>query len=334
MLNWQSIKARVVVLFGDRQTKHSIAQKKTDLYELLQSSADLSLSSLDASERQIRALFGYPFFAQKIDDDVTADLAWLYLSHWDGYSREKAIRRLNTVARNSVLLAILIRRLNDWVPQVQAAARLVLPSVVAASNPDDVVDALFAILPHWSSWQRIEPESRQVVLNLMQQPALIERYKIKLIAAESGGISHVLAQLGRASNLDQHLADIASDAAQPAIRCKAYQSMLNGEMSWLESRQWQWTDLRYCKGRLQPVSASRLLSLQYPFLQTLNIAATDRSVMVRRLAAQSLINHLERVGQDALALAERFSRDAAPSVAERGEFILKKLSNRVGIGQS
>lgn len=201
-----------------------------------------------------------------------------------------------------------------------------LPSVVAASNSDDVVDALFAILPHWSSWQRIEPDSRQVVLDLMCQPRWIEPYKAILIAAESGRLSRVFAQLGRSPVLDAYLAEIARYAVQPAIRSKAYQSMLSGEVSWVEGRQWQWSNLRYCKGREQPVVASRPLSLQHPLLETLNAAAADRSVMVRRLAAQSLINRLDLLGrQDALALAERLSRDAAPSVVERGEFILKKL---------
>jgi len=315
--------------------KNALDQKENCLHEILQASADLPLSSLDTSERQIRSAFGYLFFSQKIDEEVTPELAWLYLSHWDGYSRETAIRRLNVFAPNSVLLAILIRRLNDWVPQVQAAARQVLPSVVAASDPDDVVDALFAILPNWSSWQRIEPDSRQIVLDLMGQPRWTKEYKTKLIAVESGGLSRVFAQLGRSPVLDVHLADISQHSIQSAIRNKAYQSMLSSEMSWVEGRKWQWTDLKYCKGREQPVVASRSLSFTYPLLETLNAAVADRSVMVRRLAAQSLINRLDLLGrQDAFALAERLIRDAAPSVVERGEFVLKKLSaNRIGIAK-
>lgn len=351
MFNWQSIKATMAALFGDRKTErsiaqkdsgledrateHSIAQKDLDLYELLQSSADLPLSSLDNSERQIRSAFGYSFSHAKIDPNTSPELAWLYLSHSNGHVREKAIRRLSIVAPNSLLLTVLIRRVNDWVPQVQAAARQVLPSVFAASKPDDVVDALFAILPHWNSWQRIAPENLQVVLDLMGQSRLIESYKAKLIAAESGGLNRVFAQLGRSPVLDSHLADIAQHAIQSAIRNKAYQSMLSGEVNWVEGRKWQWTDLKYCKGREQPVVASRLLSLQYPLLDTLNAAAADRSVMVRRLAAQSLINSLDLLGQDAFALAERLSRDAAPSVVERGEFVLKKLSaNRIRIAKN
>lgn len=335
MSRQQPIETTVKSILDDWLGKNTLDQKDNCLHEILQASADLPLSSLDASERQIRLVFGYLFFSQKIDDEVTPELAWLYLSHWDGHSRETAIRRLNIVAPNSVLLAILIRRLNDWVPQVQAAARQVLPSVVAASNPDDVVDVLFAILPNWTSWQRIEPDSRQVVLDLMGQPRWIERYKAELIAAKSGGLSRMFAQLGRSPTLDAHLADIATDAVQPAIRSKAYQSMLSGEVSWVEGRKWQWTDLRYCKGREQPVIASRLLSLQYPLLDTLNAAAADRSVMVRRLAAQSLINRLDVLGwQDAFALADRLRLDTAPSVVERGEFVLKKLSeNRIGIAK-
>lgn len=274
-------------------------------------------------------------FDQKNDGEVTPELAWLYLSHSNGHVREKAIQRLSMVAPNSLLLTALIRRVNDWVPQVQAAARQVLPSVFAASKPDDVVDVLFAILPHWNSWQRIAPENLQVVLDLMGQPRLLESYKANLIAAESGGLNRVFAQLGRSPVLDSHLADIAQYAIQPAIRNKAYQSMLSGEVSWVEGRQWQWTDLRYCKGRAQPITASRPLSFEYQLLDTLNAAAADRSVMVRRLAAQSLINRLDVLGQDAFTLAERLSRDAAPSVAERGEFVLKKLSvNRIGIAKN
>ncbi len=48
--------------------------------------------------------------------------------------------------------------------------------------------------------------------------------------------------------------------------------------------------------------------------------------MVRRVAGELLIQHLESVGADSVNLAEQLASDPSPSVAERGRFAFAQLS--------
>lgn len=74
----------------------------------------------------------------------------------DDFKRERALKTLSGGAPNSFLLALVVRKLNDWVPQVRASARDVLPLIAEASDPEIIVDVLFITLPYWDSWRRKE----------------------------------------------------------------------------------------------------------------------------------------------------------------------------------
>ncbi|MEM6256369.1 MAG: hypothetical protein AAF821_25940 [Cyanobacteria bacterium P01_D01_bin.156] len=56
-------------------------------------------------------------------------IPWLDHCHGNGYLREKALRSLHEGAPNGFLFAMVLRRLNDWVPQVRAAAREHVPQI-------------------------------------------------------------------------------------------------------------------------------------------------------------------------------------------------------------
>lgn len=297
---------------------------------LVAATSQLPLSKLDYWERLIRWEF-----AKALDATKPASwkfwvkrkrfLTWIDLSSFDGYKREKTIRTLSGAAPNSFFFALAMRRLNDWVPQVRSAAREQLPIIAKQSDPKHVVDVVCVVLSHWNSWGRLEDVDKQVILDIVCLREISQLLALRITSATAGPMSSILAQLGRIKILDTYLPEIAKNAVQPAVRAKAYRSLLEGKAVWFERREFEWTDIRYCEGRYQPVLSERDLSIKSPLLSTLKQASSDRSPMVRRVAGELLIRELPNIGGDAVDLARSLAGDASPSVAERGEFALKRL---------
>ncbi|OBT09617.1 hypothetical protein A9267_20555 [Shewanella sp. UCD-FRSSP16_17] len=301
-----------------------------DMSSLIDVTSQLPLSSFDYWERLIRSEFSLALRKStppkwKVWSKPSELLTWLDLISWDGYKREKTLRTLSGAAPNTFFFSLAIRRLNDWVPQVREAAREKLPEIAKATNPEFVVEALCIALSNWNSWGRIKEEDKNVLLQIICDEEIAESLRSKLISSTSGPMPSLFSQLGRTPILDENIENIASKAAQPTVRAKAYRSLFEGKISWIEGRKWEWTDIRYCEGRLNPIVAEREVSVQTSLLTLLNLSSEDRSSIVRRISAEILIRDLSNIGVIARDYAEKFASDKSQAVSERGRFALKKL---------
>ena len=301
-----------------------------DMSSLVEVTSQLPLTNMDYWERLIRSEFSSALESSsqpkwKVWSKSSQFLTWLDLISWDGYKREKTLRTITGEAPNSFFFVLAIRRLNDWVPQVREAAREKLPLIVKESDPVHVVDALCVTLSHWNSWGRIEESDKKVLLEIISNKDIGQSLKLKIISSTSGPMASLLAQVGRTSALDEHLSEIAENAVQPSVRAKAYRSQFEGRMVWLEGRKWEWTDVRYCKGRFKAIVGERKITIAYPFIELLQKSANDASSIVRRVGAEFLIRELSTLGNESLQFANRFASDKSSPVAERGRFALKKL---------
>lgn len=302
-----------------------------DMSPLVEATSNLPLKNLDVWERLLRWEFSNALRASapaawKFWRQSAPFLTWLDLCSEDGFMREKTLRSLSGPAPNSFFFTLVIRRLNDWVPQVREAARQKLLIIAKASNPEHVAEALCAALPHWTSWVRMEDQDRQALIDIVSVEEIANSLKAKIISSASGPFALVLSQIGRTEILDHHLTEIAKDAIQPSVRAKAYRSLLEGRMVWFIGRKWEWTDKRYCEGRLIPIIGERSISIPNPYAETLVAAATDSSPMVRRIAGEMLIRRPEAIGEESVNLAKLLASDPSPSVSERGMFVLKRLA--------
>ncbi|MBT9547812.1 MAG: hypothetical protein IV090_20655 [Candidatus Sericytochromatia bacterium] len=295
---------------------------ESEMSPLVEATSRLSLSQMESWERCLRREL------HNTQHQPTS-LTWLDLCSGDGYIREETLNALSGAAPNRFFLALALRRLNDWVPQVRAAARKQLPLIANASDPEQVVDVLCATLPHWDSWGRMEDADKQVILELISPEKVLIALKFRLISSKSGPMTTILVQACRTPALDPYLAEIAHRAIQPAVRAKVYRLQLSRKNVWFEGKKWEWTNLRDCKGRFKPIHFERALSVDSPFLETLKLAATDPSPMVRRVAGEMLIRELNTIsaetGADVRNLAELLASDTSVSVAEQGKFVLKRL---------
>ncbi len=302
----------------------------SDMSALIDVTSDLPLSSFDYWERLIRSEFSLALRETtppkwKIWSKPKERLTWLDLVSWDGHKREKTLRTLSGAAPNTFFFSLAVRRLNDWVPQVRIAAREKLPEIARATDPEHVVEALCIALANWTSWGRIEDADKKVLFQMLCEESIAEAIRSKLISSPSGPMPSLFSQLGRTSVLDRYIEEIATLAIQPAVRAKAYRSLFEGRIAWIEGRKWEWTDIRYCARKLKPVVAERQIKVQTPLLDLLHNSAEDRSSIVRRVSAEILIRELLNLGNSAKTLADKFASDKSFPVAERGLFAKKKL---------
>ncbi len=298
--------------------------------ELSEVTSQLSLSSFDYWERIIRSEFSSAIRESippkwKVWSKPKELVTWLDLISWDGYKREKALRALSGAAPNTFFFSLAVRRLNDWVPQVRKAAREKLPEIASLTDPEYVVEALCVALSNWNSWGRIEEADKEVLLEIICEKEIAKSLRSKLIISASGPMPSLFSQLGRTPMLDGNIEEIARSAIQPSVRAKAYRSLFEGRITWIEGREWVWTDIRYCEGRLKPIVGERKLEIKAPLLDLLKRSSEDRSSIVRRVSAEILIRELDNPGIKVREFAERFALDSSHAVSERGEFALRKL---------
>lgn len=301
---------------------------------LVEATSGLSLRNLDTWERILR---------QEIETRYETDVpgswfrkhvrerpvSWLDLCSSSGFRRENALRNIAAGVPNAFAYSLVLRRLNDWVPEVRAAAREQLLAISLRTAPEHVGQGLLSTLSNWQSWGRLDDTDRKAVVDLMSIEQVGISLKLRLISATFGPSAAVLAQFGRTPWIDQSLFEIAATAIQPSVRAKAYRFLLERRAVWAVGRRWLWTDIRWCKGRFEPVLAERPVSTAHSFSECMQAASVDRSPLVRRVAAELLIKHLESTDIVAHDLAELFASDPYPVVAERGRFALAQLRQKL-----
>lgn len=298
---------------------------------LTDATSQIPLSRLDNWERLIRETFSeeiekkYKWLPLKQKERF---LTWIDIISWDGYKREKALRTLTGPAPNSFFFAMLLRRLNDWVPEVRTAARDKLPIIIENSNPVFVVDAISSTLTNWKSWGRMKELDKQALFNLLANNHIFDTLLNHIVSSHSGPVMYLLTQCGRNQSIDAHLSRIAKNAIQPSVRAKAYRNQLEGKVKWQEGREWKWIDKVYGEGRFVPTIAERELTEIPAFEATLEAASIDRSSAVRRVAAEFHIRDIDQMSKHAaMKYAQLFEKDISPTVSERGKFALRHINS-------
>lgn len=306
---------------------------RPDISKFITATSKLSLKGLDDWERLIRAEMSYSLrqYNQNQSDNgfqQVGSLRWMDIFSADGFRRERALRTLSGGAPNSFLSALVVRKLNDWVPQVRAAARDALPLVAEKSDPEFIVDALFKILPYWDSWGRMGDIEKEALMKVILMDKVTNALKKRLLTSSSGPVATIFVQAGRTAALDKFLPEISEKSVQPSLRAKAYRCQFENKFVWAEGMTWQWIDKVYGIRRRIPALKERVIPSTRSFIDNLRMATTDRSPMVRRIAGEMLIKELGSIGDEAFELANILAADISQSVAERGRYALADLKSK------
>jgi hypothetical protein len=334
MLPQDSLKQELIESIRKSLTFDILYQRiRPDISKFITATSRLSLKGLDDWERLIRAEIFYSLkqnSQKQIDNDFqqVGSLRWMDICSADGFRRERALRTLTGGAPNSFLLALVVRRLNDWVPQVRAAARDALLLIAEESDPEFIIDVLFIILPYWDSWGRMEDIEKESLMQIILMDKVTHALKKRLLISTSGPVAAIFSQAGRTPALDKFLPEISEKSVQPSLRAKAYRCQFESKFVWAEGLTWQWIDKVYGIKRHIPALKERIIPTTRPFIDNLRMATTDRSPMVRRIAGEMLIKELDNIGDEAFELANILASDKSPSVAERGRYALADLAKR------
>lgn len=305
--------------------------KVTVLNDVITTYGSRSLKNIDHWERELRyqidndnALKSGSSWKFLRKESIEKD--WLNLCSWSGHQREKSILTLDSGAPNAFFLVILLRRLNDWVPQVRCATRKTLATVVENSRPKDVVEALFFTLNHWHSWQRIADDDRNLLREIAAEPRFLSMIFECLTTATSGPQTLILSQLMARPEIDDSLLEIAQSAVIPSLRAMAYRCLLEKKVRWRTGSNLVVSKSYYRNTIVEPCYESRDISVTAPLVVLLQLGLKDKSSIVRRVIGQAVIRELDTLGNDAQVFITELVNDSAPSVRERGQFAQKKLA--------
>ncbi|MDE1145573.1 MAG: hypothetical protein PW843_02995 [Azospirillaceae bacterium] len=261
---------------------------------------------------------------------LTPGLEYPFLFHKSGYCREAALRKLGGQPPATFWTAAIAYRQNDWVEPVRKAACDCVSRLFPLLAPEVMAEAAYFLLtrmPMWGRWQ-LEPKVPPDGL-LLEQAEVAAALAHHIGRATSGPAGAVLRQALRQPGLDGHLPALAIDAVQPIVRLVALHTLIEGAAIWPDGHEREIVNKPYQIYREVPVFARRPIIRPGSSSVYLDMAARDRSVIVRRLAAATLAKQLGRTETESwmehepvLTLLER---DPDKSIRDRIAFIRRFL---------
>lgn len=252
-------------------------------------------------------------------------LEYLFLFHRDGYIREAALNRIESAIPSPFLFAAIAWRLNDWVLPVRKAAAQCALRCFPVTSPDVVAEAAIALLARENSWGRWS-EERSALAEAFARPDVAEHLAQLIRASRTGPMATVLRYALREGSLDGHLERLACEAIQPAVRATAVQAIIDGYATWSSGWTWRWVNKPRGIRRRETTYSKRVLEQPADRACLIEASARDRSAIVRRVAASSIIQH-ELAPDAAHKMAVVMMTDKSPSVRERAEFFLKRAAS-------
>lgn len=216
---------------------------------------------------------------------------WFDIFSHDGFRRENALRTVREGAPSAFLLAVFLRRLNDWVPQVRLAAKEAIDDVLARTNTQIIIEALWYTLPSRGSIGRLKGAEARVLDQIPVREEVVEGLAERVKVASAGPALLVLRQALRQPGLERFLPDLARNSIQPAVRAAAYKALIEQRIGWQDGWKWKWVDKSLGLRKRQPMVAHRSFSVQIDLATIIEEAISDPAVFVKRVGADGLIAH-------------------------------------------
>ena len=263
-------------------------------------------------------LAGMPSDARRLL--ATPGLERLFVFHRDGRLREAALQRLTGGLDGPFGVGAVLWRLNDWVPQVRAAARRCAARTLPLTDATVVTSALAAVLVQQASWGRWTDE-RSVLYDQLVRPNVAAALARSIRENVAGPWASVLRAALQTASLDGELALLATDGMQPAVRAIALKVLIDREAVWPVGWAWRWIDKSLSIRRRERTFARRPVNTELARVSMIERGATDRSAVVRRVALAGIIRHALATDEGRV-VAARLKDDPAASVREKARFIL------------
>jgi hypothetical protein len=249
-----------------------------------------------------------------------AAYAWLFLFDANGYVREAALDAIDTPPVSPFFVAALAWRLNDWVPAVRRAAARCVMRVPQRVTTDVATEAAIYLLDRrlaWGRW-RDEVSALDELFARSDVIAAVARH----LQEPTGPLATRLRHALRYAGIDGHLLHLATAAKQPSVRSIAYQSLITGKAAWVTGFEQVWIDKVFNRRRRVPKFATREIRRPLPVADLIRQAASDKSAVVRKVAADGLIAMRSEL-ENADKLIVLFASDPSPAVRSRADYLLR-----------
>jgi hypothetical protein len=252
-------------------------------------------------------------------------LSSIFLFHPDGYVREAALHTISGPIQSPFYFAAICWRLNDWALSVRSAALACAGRTFSETPALVVAEAKIALQVRMGGWGRWRHE--KLAVDRVFSRADVEAIFLNtLLGSGDGGTIRLVREALRSPDFDHNLAKLAMSAKLPHLRAVALKVLLSGFVSWRTGYDWTWENKIYGRKRRIAVIQKRPVSSTVSIMALIEHAAGDRSSLVRKIAADGLIDHWQSLANRDVIL-ERLSGDPSPAVRERVDYISRKLIN-------
>lgn len=190
-----------------------------------------------------------------------------------GYIREAAVHRASDIL-GPFALALLVHRLNDWVPNVRQAAEARL-SQMAPTLDRGTVAACAEYLWRFDEFGRVSAAGRDIVAKLVSDDATTACLRDWLLQNSNDRAVRIVQQLLRSSTIDDLLVELAREHKHPRVRAIASRVALEGVFAW--------------RGR---TAQKRSLTVPIDRTSLAQVLLADRSIDVQHHALQYLSQNL------------------------------------------
>lgn len=250
-----------------------------------------------------------------------AEVAYLFLFHRNGRLRERALDMLHDGITSAFYVVALAYRLNDWVPQVRAAAVRCADRVLPLTDPAIIAEAASSLFDRRMAWQRWGEEAGALD-RALSRPDVLDALAADLMGARSGPMASVFRHAIRWEALDRHLDALSAGAFLPQVRAVALQTLIDGAARWPVGWAKEWIDKIYNQYRMVRTYDERPVVRPRSLETLVERGALDRSGAVRKVAATALVNHGETLANRE-HIIELLAGDKSPAIRERVEYVLR-----------
>jgi hypothetical protein len=249
------------------------------------------------------------------------DYAWFFLFHRSGYVREAALDAINAPPASAFFLSALAWRLNDWVGAVRRAAVRCAERVFPRISPEVGASAAPYLLDRRFVWARWSDEAK-VLDAVFGRTDVMAALAMRMQEQQTGPFASCLRHALRYPEIDKHLPYLAVDAVQPSVRAAAYQCLISGRATWPVGYGWIWVNKIYGLRKRARTLDSRDIQIASPAVEWIRKGIHDRSVLVRRIAADAMVGARAQI-PDADRLIAVLANDRSPAIRSRADYMLR-----------
>ena len=260
--------------------------------------------------------------------DKMPAIAPLWLCHPNGYYREAALSRIETLSGSPMLLALVLWRSNDWVAEVRSAAGACLERVMGEFGSEDLVPLVPMMALRAPTWKRHQRGKVRALASAGGLPAILQQDPGRsavvsyVLSAQTGPVAKVLRRALATDGFDSALPEIATSAQSCGARHIAVTALLWGKATWSTGYIRQWGNKPLGISKRVPALQNRPLTVKPDPVPILRAALADCYPPVRLSALWWMTE--AGAPEEMEPLLPDLLKDRSPSVREAAEFMFRK----------